>query len=156
WVGATQDIDAEAQADALLVHQFELPALGIEDERGVVGRAVVWPRARRAVVGAAGDHRGGVGGIDGYSAGRIEGEVEAFARSRGARAFEHIELLMRGVGAVADAVLAGPDAGDAERGKQCIVEAGGLRQVADADRDVAQHQLSRTSTTPWSALMPPA
>ena len=66
-------------------HDLDAQAVGIEQVRRVVARAVVVARAGRAVVGAAGRERGLVGGVDGGAAAGGEGDVaEARARA-GAR-----------------------------------------------------------------------
>src|SRR5665213_2370610 len=56
----------------LRTHRFDIVAVGIDQERGEIARAVIGPRAGRTVVAAAGFQPGGVKFLDRGVVGRAE------------------------------------------------------------------------------------
>ena len=126
---------------------FDPEAVGIEQIRGVVARAVLVARARRAVVGAAGRQRACVGGVDRGPAAGGDGDV-AEARRRGPPAGDDPQP--RVVDAVADGVGRVEDPPPAERVEERVVERGGAREVGDLEADVVEHgeRFSRARRTP--------
>src|SRR5262245_1565804 len=64
-------------ASPSLVNRLELVTVGIEHEGGVISRAVVWPRSRRAAIATAGPQRRGMEHVHSATARRREGEMKA-------------------------------------------------------------------------------
>ena len=122
------------------MHGFELVPVEVDDEGGVVGRAVVRPQPRPALVAAAGGHRRGVEGVDRGAARGAKREMETGAGRRGvARAGEERELVARPRRAEADARRARPDPPVAERREHAIIEGGGPREVLHSEGQMREH-----------------
>ena len=100
----------------LLVNRLQPVSFRIDHESGVIGRAVLRPKARRAVIGPAGRPGRGVEAIHCLAARGVKGQMEPGAGRQGVRSQEQGEpVLLTGV-AVDRTVVAGPDTRIAERG----------------------------------------
>src|ERR1700690_3916854 len=109
-------------------HRFDIVAVGIDQEGGEVGRAVIGPRARAAIVAAAGFDALGVEFLD-------RGVIRRAERDMGAGAFQTLVQIepKRGLAlrpeACAAFVLGTQDV--TERGKGSVIKAHGSVEIAD-------------------------
>src|SRR6185437_6161872 len=121
------------------MHRLEGIAVGVEDEAGVVRRAIVRAQARTTIVAPACRQRRPVKGVDGGAVGRIEGQMKARARRVGAVAAFYGEFVAAAGHAVASRVRAGPHPHHAEGCERGIVEGERAPEVGDAEGNMAEH-----------------
>ena len=123
---------------------FYVVPVWIKDERAVVLGGVFGPHARRSVVCAARGQGRGVEGIDLLTAIGGEGHVHRRARSVPGRDREVVGLLEPEL----DLVELGrrSDLREPERQERTLVELAAAIQVADADRDVIDHNAAAGHT----------
>jgi hypothetical protein len=126
---------------------FDVVAVRIEDEGGVVALAVgAWPGS--PVVAAAGGEGGGVERVDGGLVDGVEGDVDAEDRLRAqldGEVFEGRRASAEGARAVVDEL-------EAERRKGIDVERAAGGEIADRQLDVAER--SGHGVSPVSQLGP--
>ena len=110
-------------------------------------RPVVLAHARLPIVSPAMRHRRRMERRDALAARRGEAEVEAGLGIVGNRALGGIDPEAGGLFAVAERRLVGAEAGQSKRLQRRVVKRLGLRDVANADRYVIEHE--------WFLLMQP-
>src|SRR6185369_1539099 len=117
--------------------RFDIIAVRIENEGAVIGRMILRPQARCAVVGAAGGHGGTMEGIDrGPVLGRKGHMQMAFQPFRSG---DPEEGLAGGAEAHGLAFRHLLDDADAERCQRLLVESLGAAKIGDAETHVIEH-----------------
>ena len=133
---------------SLVADRFDVVAVGVEDERAVVGRVVVLADAGRAVVGAAGRERGRVEGVDRLAVVAGERDVRAGAVRLALRDPELVLALGAERGGLP--LLEGHRLLEPERLEGLPVEGPAALEVAHVDADMVEHLFlsSRSSLRP--------
>src|SRR5579872_2085933 len=122
------------------VVRFEPVAFGIMDEGGVIMRPVILAQPWLAVVAPAMLHRRHVERLHAFLARRGEAEVEPRVGVFGNGALRLEDPEARGLFAVAERRLVGTQTRESKRLQRRIVKRLGLRDVANADRNVIEHE----------------
>lgn len=129
-----------------LENRFEPVSVRVDDEGGIVGRAVVQPQAGRAIVDPTGGDGRLMEGIDGGPVRRRKRNVEAGTGCADAVALVFERELVAAAGRpVADGLVrfAGPDVRSdtniAEGRQGCVIEGRRAGYVSDAKGKVVQH-----------------
>ncbi len=125
-----------------LVHGFELVAIGVDDEGGVVTRAVLRSESWRTVIATAGLDGCGMKCLYSGLRGGLECEMESRTSSE-VRAFWRAQLDGKPVVSTGDAITNGgiilPDTSIAEGAKGCVVECLCAIEISGAKRNMAEH-----------------
>jgi hypothetical protein len=127
-------------------------ALRVEDEGGVIIRAVMRPQAGRTLVATTAGERRRMERVDRSPIGGSEGEMEARPGRVRVGDREESQTILATRRAIADPLLVTPDPHQAERRHDRVVEISGLGEIADTERDMAQHDQPAVTRAASAAL----
>src|SRR6266700_6545227 len=138
---------------------FDMVAIRVDDERRVIVRTIVRPKARGALVPGAVRDRRRVESVDGVSARRGEGQMETRARSSlRSRPLLYRELIAFAGLAVADLLgralgrKISPNPDESKRREDGVVEGAGALDILYTERYVMEHR--RPTVAAISASLP--
>src|SRR5580692_2476254 len=126
---------------------FEPIAFRVMDEGRVIVRPIILAQSRLAIVAAAMRHRRLVERLDALAARRSEAEVEPGLWIIAHWLLRRVDPEARGLFAVTERRLVGAETGQSKRLERRVIKRLGLRDVANADRYVVEHE--------WFLLLQP-
>src|SRR5215208_1789969 len=124
-------------------------AVGVDDERRIIVRAVIGAKPGLAVVAPAALQRRGMEGVDAFARRRRKAEMQARFLVRRHRAQGGADPQRDRVAPIAERAFALVQTSIAERLQRRVVEALRLGDVADADREVVDHETLLWSENGW-------